>query len=158
MNFSSSLFRRVVFFLGVMVVVVLMAFSWYIFDSHRKRSQEISFSNTTYTAEVVATPPSRALGLGGRVSLCSHCAMLFLFEKTERHDFWMNGMQFSLDIIWLLNDTVVSVERSAPPGTERIYRPDVLSNRVFEVNASAAENLHVGDIVKYSPPIAPPME
>jgi uncharacterized membrane protein (UPF0127 family) len=158
MNFSCSLFRRTVFFFGVMVVVVPMAFSWYIFDSHRKRSQEISFSNTTYTAEVVDTPSLRALGLGGRANLCSRCAMLFLFEKTERHDFWMNGMQFSLDIIWLLNDTIVFIERSAPPGTERIYRPDVLSNRVLEVNASAAESLHVGDTVRYFPSIVTPTE
>ena len=46
--------------------------------------------------------------------------MLFLFEGPEPQSFWMRGMQFCIDIIWIENGVIQGAAESVcpePPGT-----------------------------------------
>ena len=77
--------------------------------------------------EVADTPEARALGLGGHAPLEDGQGMLFVFGARGRFPFWMRGMTFPLDMLWLdaPSDTdeslvVVHVARDVapdPPGT-----------------------------------------
>ena len=82
------------------------------------------------------------MGLGGHAPLGETDGMLFVFERPAFHSFWMKGMLFPLDLIWIENGLVVHIERDAPhfpPGTSDmslpIYAPAAPATYVLEVNA-----------------------
>ena len=45
-------------------------------------------------------------GLSERQSLAEDKGMLFLFEKPDHYAFWMKGMEFPLDIIFINGDKI----------------------------------------------------
>jgi uncharacterized membrane protein (UPF0127 family) len=112
--------------------------------------EKASFDGTTFTLERADTDASRALGLGKRDSLCDTCGMLFVFDAPGNQGFWMKDMRFPLDIIWLMDDQVVHVERRVSPDSKEVYRPSVVANQVLEVGAGMADTLEVGERVVFS--------
>jgi len=108
------------------------------------------------TATVVSNQASRAQGLSGTSSLCQDCGMLFLFPKSDFYSFWMKGMRFDIDIIWISEKRVVGVTPNVPYPLEEAaslpsYYPPAAINAALEVNAGWAQGngIKVGDEVKY---------
>ncbi|UCE32902.1 MAG: DUF192 domain-containing protein [Burkholderiales bacterium] len=67
------------------------------------------------SAEVVATPAARARGLMYRRSLGTNEGMLFVFEASERHCFWMRNTLIPLSIAFLADDgRIVNIADMAP--------------------------------------------
>jgi uncharacterized membrane protein (UPF0127 family) len=71
--------------------------------------------------------------------------MLFVFDLPARHAFWMKGMTFPLDILWIEEGVVVHLEHDLPPSGPQetdanrpIYSPFVPASYVLEVNAGFA--------------------
>jgi uncharacterized membrane protein (UPF0127 family) len=68
--------------------------------------------------------------------------MLFVFDGPQTQTFWMHGMLFPIDIIWILDDMVVGVTENAPIPTSQFETPTFSSpspiNRVLEVAAGTA--------------------
>ncbi|MEI8103478.1 MAG: DUF192 domain-containing protein [Candidatus Moraniibacteriota bacterium] len=87
-------------------------------------------------ADTVATQEE---GLGGRDSLCADCGMLFDFAKPYRYAFWMKGMRFSLDIVWIADSRVVYIQKNIPAGSKDIFTPPVEANQILEINAGKAD-------------------
>lgn len=102
-----------------------------------------------YVVDIADTERERALGLGGRTMLCTTCAMLFLFDTEAKHGFWMAGMRFPLDIIWLRGDVVVHIERHVSQESRETYFPPSVADKVLEGNAGSFDALDVGDTVKF---------
>ncbi len=108
--------------------------------------------------EVAATPSTRARGLGGHAALGDLEGMLFAFETPGRYPFWMKGMDFPIDMIWLVAATggeellvVVHVAPDVqvdPPGTPDAARPTYSpvspATHVLEVNAGFAAMNGIG--------------
>jgi uncharacterized protein len=99
--------------------------------------------------EIANTSPLRSLGLGEREHLPGGHGMLFLFDAAERYGFWMKGMRFPLDIIFLVRGKIVFIERGIQPSDQRTIVPPVPSDQVLEVNAGEAAGLSVGDHMWY---------
>lgn len=96
-------------------------------------------------AEVAITADESALGLGYRDSLFERGGMLFDLHSTTVPSFWMKGMRFPLDMIWIGEDKkVVSITANIPPEPgvpdEQLkrYAPDTPVRWVLEVNGGAA--------------------
>lgn len=107
--------------------------------------------------ELADNKEKRSKGLGYRDSLASGSGMLFIHENTQKYTYWMKGMEFPIDIIWILNDTIVDMIPNVPPpitgqteDTLERYSPTVEVNRVLETNAGfAAKNgIGKGDKIK----------
>lgn len=64
--------------------------------------------------EVVNTPASITQGLGERTSLDTD-GMLFVFSQPTQPIFWMKGMLFPIDIIWMKDGKVVGIEKNVQP-------------------------------------------
>lgn len=101
---------------------------------------------TTVAVEVAATPADRARGLGGHTPLGEFEGMLFVFERPGHHAFWMKGMSFPIDIIWIDDGRVVHVEAHVPPPdpgssdlTLPVYVPSAPARYVLEVTAGFTE-------------------
>ena len=109
-----------------------------------------------YELEIATTTAQQELGLGDRTSLPVSSGMLFVFPSSAEHCFWMKGMRFSLDIIWLSShDKVVSVEAHLlPKSYPSAYC--AVSEDVMELNAGQAQaaGIAVGRAVKLDIPRA----
>jgi len=95
------------------------------------------------------TAEERQKCLSGVKELAEEEGMLFVFEKEERHGFWMKDTLLPLDIIWInSNMEIVHIESNVRPETyPAIYYPPVPARFVVEVNAFFAStfNVNVGD-------------
>lgn len=112
----------------------------------------------TYSAEVVDTPEERRQGLGGREALETDQAMVFLFDEPGEYGFWMKGMLFPIDIIWVEDGEVVFIKENAknlpldvPDKALPVYTPDTPASMVIEVPAGDVEEygIEVGDLTVF---------
>jgi uncharacterized membrane protein (UPF0127 family) len=95
--------------------------------------------------EVVRTPEQRARGLMFRQSLAPDAGMLFIFDETEEHNFWMHNTLLSLDMIFLGDDrAVVGVVANAAPRTDAPRTVKKPSRYVVEVAGGEAGAHAVG--------------
>jgi uncharacterized membrane protein (UPF0127 family) len=69
-----------------------------------------------YYLQLAVTPAQQDLGLGDRVKLPLDDGMLFVYRSSGTRCFWMKGMRFALDMIWLSPaNEVVSVQPDVLP-------------------------------------------
>ena len=113
-------------------------------------SPMLVMADTYYSVEVAKTRQEQERGLGDRDELCEHCALLFLFPEKSIRGFWMKNMRFPIDIIWLVDQTVVHIEREVAYDSPLVYFPPVQANRVIEVNAGEATLVQVGDTIFFN--------
>lgn len=107
----------------------------------------ITIRGETFRVEVARTPDERARGLGGRASLAPGTGMVFPFERADRHAFWMAGMYFDIDIVWIRDGKIVDVSERLPHPPPELdpraaalpeYRPREPADLVLEVAAGTA--------------------
>lgn len=118
---------------------------------------EVVIGGTWVKADLAATPSSREAGLSGRKSLKEGTGMLFVFSERAPHAFWMKGMLFPIDIIWIDGKTIVDIASSVPPPATgqdpAVLRPRAEANFVLEVPAglAAASGWKIGDgaVIRY---------
>lgn len=112
-----------------------------------------------FVIEVVDDSAGRAAGLSGREKLPPGTGMWFVFPGIGQPNFWMRGMQFPIDIVWVdAALRVVSVTHEAPappPGTTTedlpLYGPGVPIMYALEINAGRARELkiEIGALVSF---------
>ena len=91
---------------------------------------EITVGDQRLTVELAMTPESRARGLGYRQGLAPGTGMLFVFPEPNERSFWMKGMRFCLDIIWIEDGQIVGAAEGAcpdPAGTADADRASFVS-------------------------------
>jgi uncharacterized protein len=118
-------------------------------------AKSVTINNRTFKIELARTPEEQQKGLSNRASLPEDHGMLFLFDKPAPYGFWMKEMRFPLDIIFIKNKTVVTVDENLPApvsGTEYppVYYPEQPVDMVLEINASLAQEYGIesGDTIK----------
>ena len=120
------------------------------------KSTEIEIKGTKYILEVADTPMLRATGLMNRSSMDENKGMLFVFDQSSYHGFWMKNTLIPLDLIWInTKGEVVYIKENAQPCSTLIGAvcssmvPTKISKYVIELNAGqvAALNLKVGDLI-----------
>ncbi|MBI4262382.1 DUF192 domain-containing protein [Candidatus Uhrbacteria bacterium] len=127
------------FFILIVMMSALVLVSLAMWWERKETPRNMAFvriRNTTIPVEVRTDAASRAKGLSWRAWLPRDQGMLFLFPKPDRATFWMQGMQFPLDFIWIAGDRVVDLtENVQPPPPLQTLSPSVPADRVLEVNA-----------------------
>jgi uncharacterized membrane protein (UPF0127 family) len=91
-------------------------------------------------AEVAADAKARERGLSGRRSLAEGRGMLFVYPDRAARTYWMKGMRFPIDIIWIDRGRVRGVERNVPvpQGSLPRYSSGGPADHVLEVPAGWA--------------------
>lgn len=110
----------------------------------------VHIGERTYALEIADTDIERTTGLGGREELCETCGMLFVFDHPGRHAFWMKGMRFPIDIVWLSGEDVVFVAHGVSPDLDGTINPEVAADRVIEFRAGAAQAVDAGETLRFS--------
>ena len=119
----------------------------------------ITIGDATFAAEISDTPELRSKGLGERDSLPEQTGMLFVFPNGQASSFWMFGMRFPLDFVWIAEDCTVAdltenVQHYPPdtPSSElEIINPASPAAYTFEINAGevAQFGIEIGDSVQF---------
>ena len=105
----------------------------------------VKVSGQTFDVELPKNPDAFAKGLGGRPCITASQGMLFRFTKPGQYPFWMKGMKFPIDIIWIGADHKVAAEEvNESPSTY----PDKFVNQkpaqyVLEVKANTTKRLNI---------------
>jgi|GEM_PF-651079 len=75
----------------------------------------VTVGDTQIIAEIADTGDLRSRGLSFRDGLKSGHGMIFIFDDASPRSFWMRGMRFCLDIIWIEGDQIVGAAENACP-------------------------------------------
>lgn len=114
------------------------------------RESRVVFENgRSVLIEIADTEMERRIGLSDRDYLEAGTGLLFVHDVREVPSYWMKGMRFSIDFIWIDNGEIVDLTQNAPPEDPAItyYSPSSPITHVLEVNAGFIEeyDLSVGD-------------
>ena len=103
--------------------------------------------------DLALTPEEQQLGLGGRDALPWDEGMYFVYERSALYGFWMKGMRFPIDIVWIRSGRIVDISAQVPfvPGENGpTVRPREAVDAVLEVPAgyANANGWRIGDRVQ----------
>lgn len=87
-------------------------------------------------AEIAHTPERRSKGLMQRTNLCPDCGMLFVFNKSHQHAFWMRDTPLPLSIAFIAADgTIINIEEMQPFSVT-FYRAQSKALFALEMNSN----------------------
>ncbi|MBI4050022.1 MAG: DUF192 domain-containing protein [Candidatus Doudnabacteria bacterium] len=141
----------------VLAVALFLAINYFFSDKVRfteTRTVNMLIGTTQLQVEVAANLAEQVRGLSGRKRLCEQCGMLFVYAKPQLMNFWMEGMRFPLDLIFIREGKVVDFARNvpAPQSGEQPARVEssVEADSVLEVNAGFIDRnrIKLGDPAK----------
>lgn len=88
---------------------------WRLESPWTSRTATIEVGKVTIEAEVADTEALRERGLGYRDGLPPGTGMLFVYDTPGPRTFWMKGMRFCLDIIWIEAGKIVGAAEKVCP-------------------------------------------
>lgn len=144
-----NILKRYKLILAAITGVVVFLGIYYL---NRPHIPAVKIRDQVFKVKLAVTAAEKEKGLGYRDNLALDTGMLFLFQEKTQHTFWMKGMRFPLDIIWILDDRIIDITHNAPvatTGEQTSYTPKSPANKVLEINAGLARKygIQVGDTV-----------
>ena len=128
-------------------------------DAPRPERPSVVVGKVAFLVELAATPAERQQGLSGRERLAPREGMLFVYGEPRLLSFWMSGMLFPLDFVWIGPEcTVVHITPEVPnpsPGAALgglpTYSPSSPASYNLEIGAGEAARLGLapGDPVRF---------
>lgn len=104
--------------------------------------------------ELAVSQEEQLHGLSNRDMLEPTRGMLFVFEKPGKYNFWMQGMNFNIDMIWISEDMKIVYIKKNADHTKPFdqYGPSVDAKYVLEVVAGFSDMHKVkeGDVIQFS--------
>jgi len=149
MNLKSI--KNKLFFLPFIFLAIVggsIAFFSHQYSPEGNEIRELKMNGKVFHVEIVSDAAKLSKGLGERDSLCQDCGMFFEFPKPAKRSFWMKGMRFSIDILWVNGNEIVHVSKNVSQNSLDTISPDVLVDRVLEVNAGVADSLGIKEGTK----------
>lgn len=159
--FIENEFRmKKILVLTILSFLIFAVFIIFAFVSRKtleeKNFGEVKIGNNVFKVEIADTLTKQIRGLSGRSELVEKEGMLFIFNKPGNYGFWMKGMKFPLDIVWIRDNKIIGFEENLLPvpslsrGQAKIYFPKEPVDRVLEVKAGTIKNFEIknGDMVE----------
>ena len=145
---AHKLFTR-----GGLVLLALLVIAGVIMWFGKSPFRTLESGGRTYRLATASTEAARGLGLGDRLDMPKNRGMIFIYQQSDFHCFWMKNMHFPLDIIWVdSGKRVVHLEENVPPESyPDQFCPGERASYVIELYAGEAEaaGIKVGDQLKF---------
>lgn len=139
------------FLLFILLLIPLV----YYLKKPQSALKSITVGSAKVLVEIADNEPERSKGLSNRKFLEDDQGMLFLYNKPGRYSFWMKGMLFPLDFIFIKSGKIVNIATDIPNPKDKNEAPVILNNNqefdwVLEVNAGFVQknNIKIGDKVE----------
>ena len=114
-----------------------------------------TINSQRFSLMIAKTQEQKEKGLAVANSLGQNVGMFFPFDHPDYYAFWMKDMKFSIDIIYVKNNHIVTIYPNMQPAkdettTWQIVRPTLPSDAVIEINAGLSQKYHfkVGDVIQ----------
>ena len=104
--------------IGGLVIVLIVAATYWFTQLDRYEQKVVTINDTDFIVDVVRSLPQQIQGLSGRQALELHRGMLFEYNDAKVRDFWMKGMNFPIDIVWIQHGRIVGYEEDVLPPEE----------------------------------------
>ncbi len=128
---------KIKIFIGIIAAIVIAILGNYVLSELISGSgnqiRRVYVRDILVKAEVVKTEAGIKKGLSGRNKLAEGRGMLFEMLESEPQHFWMKGMRFPIDIIWIENGRVTGCEKNISPTDTRIFTSPGDAGYVLEV-------------------------
>ena len=108
--------KKFVFFL-ILAVIVGMLVAWKFLPratNDQKNLRRLKVGQAEVRVEVAVTAEQKSRGLAGRENLAEGEGMMFVFDQPGQYGFWMKGMKFPLDFVWIADNKVVEITEDIP--------------------------------------------
>ena len=139
--------------LSPLFIVSIILISAVVLLASQPKGPRVNFANASVDVEIAQSNIDRKVGLGNHNSLGEGSGMLFIFELSATHGFWMENMDFPIDIIWMNEKRqIVHIENSVSPDSyPNVFYPNLPAKYVLETNSGWAKshNVRVGDIAYF---------
>lgn len=118
---------------------------------------EVKIGDKNYDIFVTENDTDKKNGLAIFDDIKENEGMLFEFEQEDYHTFWMRGMKFDIDIIFLDGEKKViqifeNVQKDSYKSEEdyKLYTSKLKSKYVIEIKSGEVKknNLKIGDVIK----------
>lgn len=140
-------------FLGAILLFLAAVGGAAYFLSYQELLSVITINDVVVSVTLAETPAERTRGLSGREALPENEGMLFLFDNTDYHAFWMKDMRFPIDIIWIDANRVIAdiAKNISPESFPASLVPSRVARYVLEVNAGFVDRngIAIGDEVHF---------
>lgn len=138
--------KKTTYLLLALIGMLTIFFTYNVYNS--QITSKITINNKSFNIELADSPEEQNLGLGNRDSLPENNGMLFLFDKPGNHSFWMKGMRFPLDMIFILDNKIVGIYENVPilndnNSNPQFYGNELVSDMVLEINAGLAKKYDI---------------
>lgn len=117
--------------IGLALAAVVLLF---VFLSQTKNTTTVVHGTNEYKVLVADNPVEHARGLSGtKLESLGADGMLFVFDNYQERTFWMNGMNYGLDVIWIRDGKIMKIDQNIPAPAQD-EEPARMYSRPFEVN------------------------
>ncbi|MBI2551563.1 DUF192 domain-containing protein [Candidatus Uhrbacteria bacterium] len=149
--------RKIIIIVFIILFLILTGILFFHKDGsvpHTVRHDAVvRFANgTEATVEIADEEKERERGFSFRERPADQEGILFVFDRPDRYSFWMYGMKFPLDFLWIEGGKVVDLTPNVIPDVPptKTYRPAVPVSRMLEMPAGFIEKsgTSVGDEVE----------
>lgn len=140
----------------ILAIAGTVALIWLWFGQGRHTSVSVTPEATAtvgtaeFHVELAETMLKQAAGLSGRSPLAEDEGMLFIFSGKAPQTFWMKGMRFPLDFVWIADGKVIGLTENAPADNGLLtYGSPGPADMVLEINAGevARQGIQAGQNV-----------
>ncbi len=134
---------------NLILLWVLIIFFWLIViysKSFNDKSPQICIQKKCFDIEIADNPQTRQYWLMNRAYLPEWSGMLFVFEESGQHNFWMKNTLIPLDIIRINQDKIIiDIQQVSPCTTDPCpsYGPQENSLFVLELNAGISDKFWI---------------
>lgn len=144
---------RIIFLFIILTVSIVFSSFVFLFIFNPNKPY-VMISNKYFDAEIAITDIQKNIGLSKYSDIKSDFAMVFPFDKPGYYGFWMKGMKFSIDIIYVRDRKIITIFKNVPypkSKTQELsqYTPNQIANTVIEIKAGLSDkyNFKKGDKV-----------
>ena len=125
--------------------------------SRNPLTPKVKIGETVFSVELALTSREKERGLGYRKGMKDMHGMLFVYDHKEKFPFWMKGMRFPLDFVWIDGNTIVDLTKNVPVepivNNEYLtsYAPKVPVDKILELNAGTIDRygIVIGQTVEF---------
>ena len=138
----------------ILAVCLIGMFSFWFYTRHPLNGT-VTIKGTMFLVDLALNPLEKERGLSYRTSLAPKHGMLFVYDHREQFPFWMKGMNFPLDFIWLDGNTIVDITKNVQPANGlnmQVVKPSIPVDKILELNAGEVDqyNIAIGDTVLFN--------
>jgi uncharacterized protein len=145
--------KKIIFVLLGFFIFLISLYFVFKKDINSEPDAYVKINGTILEVETAKTNKEHYMGLSNRDEIKDDWGMLFIFENKEERSFVMRDMMFSLDIVFISEDTIVTVYKNTPFSRESqniLYKSLVPVDKVLELKGGLFDyyNFKIGDKVE----------